>query len=136
MTDSDRFKRVLISGKVLLALSACAGAPGSADSPGNGGTAIDDARIAEVLQTALERQPSGDPIPFGRAGTPHAGTVTVLATSRRDDGVYCRTFEMHLADEPDKLLVGQACRVAPGAWQVSSLIAKEAAERNGRATLG
>jgi surface antigen len=60
--------------------------------------------------------------PWENPQTGARGTITPIAAAYRDNGAECRDFlASYVHDKAEAWMQGEACRAAPGRWEVRSL---------------
>jgi len=98
-------------------LVGCATVQASPPNPFDHLSDADRSLARTTREKALESSPSGTAVQW--TGTPPGtgGTIAVLATLRRADGSYCRSFrETVRADSASDSFEAVFCRTAAGAW--------------------
>ena len=74
-------------------------------------------RLDDLIQDALERQPSGKPLAWRDPAGLGSAEIVVNSTYRRADGVYCRTFKLAMQfGDGERVRDGRACRDPDGQW--------------------
>lgn len=101
---------------IAMGLSACAGTPALSAL-----SADDRDRLAAVLQTALEKNRTGQAANWESPTTGRRGTVVPLRTYKGPAGRDCRDFqETATAQGETDIAYGAACRDRTGAWRIVS----------------
>jgi surface antigen len=74
----------------------------------------------EAQQRALERSPTGTPVPWKNPDIGHTGAVTPVRTYQVADGRYCREYQQVGDDRGawGQRRFGTACRQPDGSWKV------------------
>ena len=80
----------------------------------------DLAQVQSVVNRVLEKERTGTPVPWSNDETGGAGTVTVIRTYYRGDGVPCREYERTL-ERPGEAIIavrGTGCREREAIWSL------------------
>lgn len=82
---------------------------------------VDQMRVEQTAQQALERQPDGQPVSWSNPNTGHSGYTTPTSTYRTSQGQYCREYQTAVViDGQTQSAHGTACRQPDGTWQLES----------------
>jgi surface antigen len=84
--------------------------------------------IVPAVNDALETRRTGTSVPWSNPATGGAGTISILRTYYRADGVPCREYE-RTTERPGSgasVVLGVGCRVGPNFWQLEEDAEREA----------
>jgi len=97
---------------------ALSAAGGQTVGPAEADLAIARAAVSEVLSKGGK----DTSIPWENPHTGARGTITPLSSIDRPDGITCRDFlASYVRNGSESWLQGEACRAAPGRWEVRNL---------------